>query len=117
MIQTHDYLNLHPGCETLVVQSARVGFEKYNDAHRVLDHVRVQLGENPSWPKFIMHVDRFLGDTFRDHFERSVLNNKTGSKALNTFSITDDPDNNQADQINKVGQGRFLPIQNKNSFI
>ena len=40
MIQTHDYLGLHSGCEKLVVESAKVGFEKYNDSHRVLDYVR-----------------------------------------------------------------------------
>ena len=53
MIQTHDYLNLHSGCEKLVVESAKVGFETYNDAHRVLDYVRTQLGDNPSWAIFI----------------------------------------------------------------
>ena len=109
MIQTHDYINLHPGCETLVVQSAKVGFEKYIDAIRVLDHVRVQLGQNPSWSDFIISVDKFLGDTYRADFEKAVINKEIPTRALNTFSITDDPENIQVEQINKVGQGKFLP--------
>ena len=112
LIQTHDYLSLHPGCEKLVVESAKVGFESYNDSHRVLDYVRTQLGDNPSWQNFIEKVDKFLGDTFRDQFERALTSNQIGTGALNTFTVTQKTED--IDQINKVGYGfDFLPKKSK----
>ena len=108
LIQTHDYLSLHPGCEKLVVESAKVGFESYNDSHRVLDYVRTQLGDNPKWQDFIEKVDKFLGDTFRDQFERALTSNQIGTGALNTFSVTQKTEDTE--QINKVGYGfDFMP--------
>ena len=95
----------------MVVEAAKLGFEKYNDAHRILDYVRTQLGDNPRWVDFISYVDKFLGDIFRDQFERAVSENKIGTGALSTFGVIQN--NDEIDQINKVAYNfEFLPKDN-----
>merc|ERR1711989_52180 len=102
-IITHNYLELHAGCEQLVVACAKRGFDKYQDSHRLLDYIRTTLGDEPSWSKLVETVDRFLGDSHRQIFERNVLYNNVGTSKTNAVLSSED-----IYHVNKVGF-EFLP--------
>ena len=68
MLESCEYIILHPKNEPLMVQCALNGFENYQGSYRILGNIRSTLGENPRWASFRDHCDSFLGDIYRQEF-------------------------------------------------
>ena len=96
-----EYLRLHPNNEPMMVQCAMIGFGNYNNSYRILDHIRTNAGENPSWADFKNCVDRFLGDTFRSQFETAMYRNHNGLQAMTAAGIIEKSDLD-SDMVNLI---------------
>ena len=57
---------------------AKLGFKNHDDGTRLLDHIRVNLGEGHEygWTEFVNRVDQFLGDPHRTLFNELTLKDK-----------------------------------------
>jgi hypothetical protein len=87
LLDGQEYLISHPSCENMMIQCAMMGFLKYGDSWRLTDHIRTSVGETPSWESFKEAVNKFLGDTYRYQFERSMINNDNGLQAMTAASV------------------------------
>ena len=81
------YLKLHPSNEATMVMAAQIGFQKYHHYHRLLDHLRIDVGENPKWEPFYKSVDRFIGDTHRTQFQHAIIKNENGLAAMSAAGV------------------------------
>ena len=84
---TSQYLKLHPSNEQTMVMSATTGFLKYHHHNRLLDHLRVDVGENPTWEAFQKSVDKFIGDTHRSQFQQAIIRNDNGIASMSAACI------------------------------
>ena len=87
MLDTCEYVQLHPTNESAMVTCALMGFENYNNSYRILDNVRTQVGERPTWSKFKDAVDKFLGDIYRRQFETAMIKNTDNIQAMTASSV------------------------------
>ena len=87
MLDTCEYIQLHPTNESAMVTCALMGFENYNNSYRILDNVRTQVGERPNWIQFKEAVDKFLGDIYRRQFEQAMIKNTDNIQAMTASSV------------------------------
>ena len=86
-IDTTEYVRLHPQNEPLVVHYATKGMKNYSNSYRLLDHIRVSIGEMPTWDEYKATVNKFLGDVHRSHFVDNVYSNHNGLQAMTAASV------------------------------
>ena len=87
MLDTCEYVQLHPTNESAMVTCALMGLGNYNNSYRILDNVRTQVGERPTWSKFKDAVDNFLGDIYRRQFETAMIKNTDNIQAMTASSV------------------------------
>ena len=87
MLDTCEYIAIHPQNESSMVTCALIGFEQYNNSYRILDNVRTQAGERPTWNDFKTAVDNFLGDIWRRQFETAMVKNVDNIQAMTASSV------------------------------
>ena len=87
MLDTCEYIQIHPTNESAMVSCALMGFEQYNNSYRILDNIRTRVGERPNWKQFKEAVDTFLGDIYRRQFETAMLKNTDNIQAMTASSV------------------------------
>ena len=101
-IENTEYLRLHPQNEAMIVHLANKGFDQYSYSFRILDHIRTQAGENPTWVKFKTVVDNFLGDTHRTQFCTGIYEDRNGLQSMTTAAVLENQ--TDPDQINYIAR-------------
>ena len=107
-IENTEYLRLHPQSEAMVVHLANTGFDQYSHSFRILDHIRTNAGENPTWQKFKEVVDNFLGDTHRTQFCQGIYEDRNGLQSMTTAAViqTKEDEPNHINYIASQFQGK-----------
>ena len=64
------------------IARAKYGFDEYEEGFRLLDYLRISLGDGHDypWEDFEREVEKFLGDPFRQQFTTAVLENKVSNQ-------------------------------------
>ena len=83
-LNTENFFEIHPTLTSTAIAYAKLGFEKHEAGIRLLDYLRIALGEGSEykWTEFEAHVNKYLGNVYRRNFERAMLENKASNKLL-----------------------------------
>ena len=105
-----DFLNHHPTLMSTVITRAKIGFQNSEEGIRLLDHIRVKLGDGNDymWDVFKETVNEWFGDPYRREFETAVLENKVENQAL---GLQPDWGNDSIPQICRITNYKESPDQ------
>ena len=69
-----NFFVVHPSMTSTAIVRAKYGFGKYEEGPRLLDYLRISIGDGHEypWPAFEREVGKFVGDPYRREFTKAV---------------------------------------------
>ena len=77
-----NFFAVHPTMISTAILRAKFGFDKYEEGPRLLDYLRISLGDGHEyeWKSFEREVEKFLGDPYRRNFVKAVIDNDVSNQ-------------------------------------